>query len=159
MATQIDVASTLTVVNETDKRGQQILTLISANIPGIRGGYYGFRPFGQDTIQFPCVMVECSLQMPRMVTTGKYYLEFVYNIYFFVTEDNSDAIVTLQAFTAEALIELFSNSQFKVNQGFWTNSEIRRVALSTTFINPKENRSKYMRVGVMQLELQDFVIK
>lgn len=159
MATQIDVAPGFTFTNETDKRGQAILALIKSKIPGFRTQYYGFRPFGQDTIAFPCVMVECSKQVPQMVTTAKYYCVWEFNIFFYVTEDNPTAIVTLQSSCVEALVELFSNNKFKANAGYWTNSEMKAVIYSTSFENAKPARQRYMRVGVMQIELQDFLLK
>jgi len=160
MVTTIDLAAGFTVTNETDKRGQALLALIATNIPGFRTRYYGFRPFGQqDTIAFPAVMVECNSQAPGMPTTGKYLCVWQYSIYFYVTEDNPNAVVTLQSSAAEAIIELFSNAHFKANSGYWTNSEMKGVLLSTSFENARPARQRYMRVGVVRLELQDFLIK
>jgi hypothetical protein len=149
----------MTVVNETDNRGRALMNIIDTFIPGFLQIYYGFRPFGQDTIQFPCAMVECSEQRPSMITTAKYECRWTFNIYFFVTEDNPESVVTLQGSAAEALIELFSNSQKKAYPGYWVNSEMKAVLYSTSFINAKPTRQLYMRVGIIRLELIDVILK
>lgn len=169
------IPTTLTVVNEFNVRGQQILDLIKTYIPGFVGRYYGFRPLGSNDISYPAIFIEPSSQVPTMISTGKYHLKITYNIYWFVIENDPAAIVTLAASAAEALIKLFSNdalgdlqtanpptNKFKANAGYWLDSEMTLVEISNSFINATPNNKgtdQFMRAGIMRFEIQDVVIK
>ena len=163
-------SSSMTVVNETDLRGQAILALIKQYVPGFTGTYYGFRPFGADDLSFPCVMVDVVNQKPKMVSTGKYHLKFTYDIWFFVIDSSPEDVVTLTTSGMEALIKLFSNNalgdlgtansrQFKLYPGFWIDSEMLDAQISRSLLSPLPNKGKYMRAGWLRFEVQDVVIK
>ena len=83
------IISQLTVVNETDIRGQALLALITSNIQ--MQGYYGFRPLGSNDIVFPCVMIDPINQKAEMKRLGKYDITIIYNIYFYLQESSPDA--------------------------------------------------------------------
>jgi hypothetical protein len=161
---------TIVVVNATDVRGQAILSLVKQYIPGFPGLYYGFRPFGANDLSFPCLMVDVVDQKPRMVSTGKYHIKFLYDIWFFVIDSSPEDVVTLATSGMEALIKLFSNNalsdlgttnsrQFKLYPGFWIDSEMMDAQISRSLLSPLPNKGKYMRAGWLRFEVQDVVIK
>ncbi len=155
----------ITVINETDRRGQRILDLIKQYIPGFVGHYYGFRTIGDNQISFPAIFVEPVSQTPKMVSTGKYFITWSYNIYFYVVDNNPEDVTTLISSGAEALVKLFSNNalgtlsnEFKADNGFWLDSEFKSVELSSTFINAVPNDlsgQQYMRAGVARFIIED----
>lgn len=174
MATTIPTS--LTVVNETDVRGQALLALILqyATIQG----YYGFRSFGANTgpsgssVSFPCVMIDPVKQDLKMARLGKYILKITYMIYFFCQESSPDAIVTQATGIAEIFAKLFSNNalgdgtpRFKQypNPGggyYWLNSEMSVIDWSTSFLNSTpDNLQTYMRAGRVQFEIEDVILK
>lgn len=167
------IPTQLTVVNETDIRGQALRDLIKSKM-NIQG-YYGFRSLGASdpAITFPCFMVEPKGQRPAMDRLGKYrkYWDFV--IYIYVTENSPDAIISLCSFVGEALVKLLSNNalgdlgsgnsnKFKTypNPGggyYWLTSEMSTLEWSANYLNATPN-IKYMRAGVMRFTIEDVVI-
>jgi hypothetical protein len=168
----VTIATTLTVVNETDLRGQAILNLIKTYISGLSGRYYGFRSLGSNDLSFPAVMVEPDSQNPAMLTTGKYHLKFNFSIFWFVYDNSPENVITLCTSVEEAMIKLFSNdalgdlqtanpptNRFKQYPGFWLTSEMTSVEISRTILNAYPNRARYMRAGILHLMVEDVVIK
>lgn len=162
--------SGITVVNEFDVRGRAILALLGQYIPGFLGRYFGFKPLGDNDIQFPAIFVEPSDQIVSMIGTAKTEIKLTYDLYFYVVENNSEELATLISSCAESLIKLFSNNalsdigsgntnKFKAYAGFWTNSEMSGVQVSKAFQNPNQDGPSLMRAGRMRLEIEDFVIK
>lgn len=170
------LVSNLTVVNETDIRGQALVALIAAHL-NVQT-YYGFRSLGTIDAVFPCAMVEPVSQKAEMKRLGKYDIHIVYNIYFYLQESSPEAIVTQATFIAEALIKLLSNNalgdlqsanppsnkfkQYPNPAGgyYWLNSEMSDVKWSTSFINATpDNQQTYMRAGLVTFTIEDVVIK
>lgn len=167
------IQTQLTVINETDIRGQALVALIKSKM-NIQG-YYGFRTLGanNDQITFPCFMVEPKGQRPTMDRLGKYRKYWDYVIYLYVTENSPEAIVSLCSFVGEALVKLLSNNalgdlgsgnsnKFKTypNPGggyYWLTSEMSNLDWSANYLNAAPN-IKYMRAGVMRFTIQDVVI-
>jgi hypothetical protein len=170
------IVSGLTVVNETDIRGQALLALIEQHLNV--EGYYGFRTIGASDIVFPCVMIDPINQKATMKRLGKYDLAITYNIYFYLQDSNPDAIVTQATFIGEALIKLLSNNalgdlqsanpptnkfkQYPNPSGgyYWLNSEMSDLKWSTSYLNATpDNQQAYMRAGLMTFTIEDIVIK
>jgi hypothetical protein len=171
------VDSKLTVVNETAVRGAAIVSLIQSYIQGIIEVVYGFVPLtGGVGRGFPCLFVDPKSQNARMITTGKYQINIVYDLYFYVIENKpGDALDSLTSIS-ETLIKLFSNNalgdlnttfskQFKTYANpsggmYWLDSEMRALTMSDLFINAIPNRNeKYMRNGMMEFEIMDVIQK
>lgn len=161
MSSKIAVSSAISarLVNEFDYMGGEILTLLKDNLTGMTG-YYGYRPFGSYDLTYPCFMVEPISQKPFMVTTGKYEIHLTFQVYFFVVETNLDALVRLQTYVAESIIEIFSNAFYKDHPPFWVDSEMTDMYLSGNFKNATPQQTgQYMRAGRLTLDLMDVVIK
>lgn len=166
----ISIETSLNVIDETSTRGHELIRLIQDKIGFLKGGYYGHRPIGADDIQFPCVMVEPTRTTAEMYTTAKFDLHWMFSIYYYILEDNRDALVSQQAEVMEALIKLFSNNalddigsgnsnKYKTNPGFWLSSEMRDMQYSSTFAWARNDRAKWARAGLMTIELWDRLLK
>jgi hypothetical protein len=155
-----------------------LLDLIKTYIPGFVGHYYGFRQIGdqQNPISFPAVFVEPTSEDLRMITTGKFQLKIVYNIWVFVVDNSPDDALTLITSGMEALGKLLSNNalgdigsgnsnKFKAytdsnNTVFWIDSEMTPIEISRSFVDAIPNsQARFMRVGMMRFEILDVVIK
>ena len=166
------IQTQLTVVNETDIRGQALVALIKSKL-NIQG-YYGFRSLGAATppLTFPCFMVEPKGQRPTMDRLGKYRKQWDYIIYLYVTENSPEAIIGLCGFVGEALVKLLSNnalgdlngansSKFKQYPNpsggyYWLTSEMSSLEWSANYINATPD-IKYMRAGVLRFMIEDVV--
>jgi hypothetical protein len=163
----------LTVTNAFDVKGQAIVALIKQYINGFNT-YYGFRTLGVSTekVSFPACFVDPSDQSAVMITTGKYHVRLSYDIIFYVMESSPEGVVTLATSGMEALIKLFSNNalgdlggagtnSFKAYSPYWIDSEMKNMRISRTFQNPgpAEKDVSMVRVGWMQLEVQDVLVK
>jgi hypothetical protein len=177
MFTTIDTG--LNTINETAARGKALVDLIALYIPWLRKVYYGHRPIGAEDIQFPCAMVEPTKALAEMYTTGKFDVKWTFQIYFYILQEDRDALIVQQSAVMEALIKLFSNNalddmgettdpdaiqprnsnRFKTYPGYWLNSEMRDMNFSSTFAWSRNDRPKWARAGLMVLELQDRVTK
>jgi hypothetical protein len=168
----ISINTRLTFKNETDIRGRALLDLISFYIPEFSGHYYGFRSLGSHDITFPAVFVEPDGQSPKMITTAKWHIKWQFSIYWFFYNNSPEDIVSLTTSGQEALVKLFSNNalddlqvsnppsnKFKTYPGYWLTSEMKSVEISRTILNAIPNRSKYMRAGIMRLEVEDILLK
>ncbi len=171
------IASTLTVTNEMDVRGRAMLDLIGTYIPGFVGRYYGFRQIGsmEKPVSFPALFIEPVSEDAKMVTTGKYEIRIVYNIYFFVIDNSSEDVLTMITSAAESLAKLFSNNalgdlgsgntnKFKAysvgSTVYWLDSEMTPIEISRSFIDAvPNNQGKFMRAGMLRFEIQDVIIK
>jgi hypothetical protein len=161
MSETIQVSSDLTskVVNEFDYMAEEIINILSTKLVGMKG-YYGHRSFGAYDLTYPCFMVEPISQKAFMLTTGKYEVHLTFQIYFFVQETNLDSLVRLQTYTAESMIEVFTNAYYKTHPPYWANSEMTEMYLSGNFRNATpQNSTVYMRAGKLTLDLLDVVIK
>lgn len=172
------IATTLTVKNEMDLRGQALLALIVQYIPDFVGRYYGFRQIGdqQNPISFPAVFVEPTSEDAKMTTTGKYLLLITYTIWVFVVDNSPEDCLTLITSAMETLAKLFSNNalgdlgsgntnKFKAYTAgdgtvYWIDSEMTPIEISRSFVDAIPNSSaRYMRAGMMRFVIQDVVIK
>ncbi len=163
----------LIVNNEFDVRGQALLGLIKAYIPGIRGRYYGFKPLGANDITFPAIFLEPSGQTFQMITLAKYEIKITFDLFFFVVENDPADCATLATSLAESLLKLLSNNatndlglanppsnRFKAYPPYWNSSEIvGDVSISNAFQNANPNGPKLMRAGRMRFVIEDQIIK
>lgn len=156
-------------VDEIDKRGQAIVSLIPTYLTGV-AAYYGFRAIGAADLNYPCVFVEPAQVEPPMISTGKTHMKFAFDLWFYVIDNNPADVVTLQTSLAWSLVKLFSNNalgdvgsgntnQFKNYSGYWIYADTKSVQLSRTMRNPVDNSSgDYIRAGVMRLEIEDVAV-
>lgn len=170
----VTIPTTLTVVNETDVRGQALVALIKKYLT--IQGYYGFRSLGvnADQLAFPCFMVEPKGQRPAMDRLGKYRKYWDYAIYLYVAENNQEAVTSLCSFVGEALVKLLSNNalgdlngastqKFKTYPNpitggyYWLDSEMHTLEWSANYLNANTS-IRYMRAGVMRFTIVDIVI-
>lgn len=171
------IDSKLSVINETKVRGNAIVDLVDTYVDGIVETVYGFQPLtGAVTRSFPCLFVDPKSQNARMAMTGKYQINLVYDLYFYVVENKPQDVLDMITSLSETLIKLFSNNalddlsttfskKFKTyanpNGGmYWLDSEMRALTWSDLFINaiPGKNE-KYMRTGMMEFEIMDVIQK
>jgi hypothetical protein len=171
VSTIIETAGLATVINEFDIRGLAIRDLIKTYVPGVSGVYYGFRPLGSNDLDYPCIHIEPLMQSPKMVTTGKFHIKWEFGLFFFVRDNDPEQVVTLATSLAESLVKLFSNNalgdlstsfsnKFKAYSGYWINSEMLNVEVSRSFVNATpDNQNRYMRAGLLRLEVEDVLLK
>ena len=167
------IKTKLTVTNEAAVRGKALADLIKEYIPGFHV-YYGFRNIGADTekISFPALFVDPEDVPDTMDSTGKTRIERVFDIMFFVLDNNPDDLLSLATSGMEALCKLFSNNalgdiasartnKFKVYTPCWSNSEIRLAKIGRAIVNPgpTEKETYLCRVGWMKLAVIDRVLK
>lgn len=167
--------NTLGMVDEFDARGQQILALIQTYIQGFAGFYYGWRnPMVKDptrALAFPAVMVDpYGPQREELPGYGKVDLYLRYTIYVYVVSQDLDQAVKQQTAAMACLTKLFSNNgltdlgsgntgKFKTNPGYWYDSEMTDLDLSTTVPWGDPSQAKYCRAGRLTLTVKDKVTK
>lgn len=159
--------SGITVTNDTDIRGQAIRDLIRLYIPGFSGCYYGYRSEGDNDIDYPAIFVEPAGQEAQMRTTGKYQIQWSYNLFLFVRDNDPLNITTLVSSGIESLVKLFSNNafgnldnRFKAYDGYWIDSTMNSIEISRAYVNATPgNQARYMRAAMMRLTVMDQIVK
>lgn len=174
MANNVTIPTLLTsVVDDTTTAMYALSNLIQSYIQ-FAGKYVGIRSLGAENVVFPCFMVEPMQKVTKMDRLGKYRIHITFMIYFYVVETNQEAIIQLCNSVGETMEKLFSNnalndlngantSQFKQYPNgsggyYWLNSEMTSVRWSRTYINAVPT-AKFMRAGVMTLDMENVVIK
>lgn len=160
------------VIDETSVRGQAMAALIHQYL-GLQT-YYPFRPVGDDqTIEYPCVMVDPRNQNPELANMGEYHVKLDYSLRWYVLDNNPTDCGLLCSYIGESLVKLFSNNalndlataappshKFCDYDPFWTDVTMMPWQQSPLFPNVINGRSeKYMRVGRMQIQIETWVIK
>jgi hypothetical protein len=165
------IETKLTSVNyRLDTVGQAIYDLIKNYIYGLCGGDYGFRAIGLYDPAFPAVFVEPISEKAEMESTQKFRDVLSFMIYVFVIDNNPEDTLTLCTSVGSQLVKLFSNNalndldttftnKFKAYDPYWINAEMGPYQVGAYFKNPVQSSSvKYMRVGKMQLDVENVVV-
>lgn len=166
--------TTLTVINETDIRGQAMLALIKQYI-SFSSAWYGFKSIGSNPdIAFPVLFVEPKSQVPELVSTVKYHMRWAFAIYWYVRESRAEDAVTNASLIGEQLKKLFSNNALgDINSGtptkrfrqyanpsggmYWLDSEMKGIQWSTNYLDADPQGMKYERAGRMMLDIMDII--
>lgn len=174
MGNSVTIPTHLTsVVDDTSTAMYALRDLINQYI-SFPGQYIGVRSLGAENIVFPCFMVEPMQKISKMDRLGKYRIHMTFVIYFYVVESNPEAIIQLCNSVGETMEKLFSNnalndlngantSKFKQYPNpsggyYWLNSEMTSLRWSRTYVNAVPN-TRFMRAGVMTLDMENVVIK
>ena len=174
MSTQLRIKTLLTnVTNDYDLRGNELVRLSKQYITELAEVYYGHRPIGAEDVSFPCAMIEPTDCPEKLTGTGKYDITCAFDVFIYFLDNDREALIKRSTDTLACYKKLLSNnalndlvsggvtpsSKYKINPGFWYDSEIRSPKISPVFIWPKNEQSLYCRVGFFTLITVDRQIK
>ena len=172
----VSINTSLTVINETDVRGEAMLALIK-NYITFPNAFYGFKSIGvhKDELRFPVLFVEPKSMKAAMESMGKFKMKWTYAIYWYVRDNKAQDVISQSTFIAQALVKLFSNDalgdlqttgtkkfkQYPNPSGgyYWLDSEMTAIDWSVNYLDPEvAPRLRYERAGRMMVDIMDIII-